>query len=104
MYYSCTCQARMHVSERREMCGKTRVLMGTKMHKFSSCKPKYTSAVRANQRCTRAVRANYDTHGSRLMSHVYTRALNTIDCSCIRKLFCEYFQKRVELCNCLTCV
>ena len=71
-----------------------------------SCKPKCTSAVRGNQRYTRAVCANHDAHGSRLTSRVYTRALDmhfhVIDLSCTRRLCCEYFQKRVELCSCLT--
>ena len=71
-----------------------------------SCKPKCTSAVCGNQRYTRAVRANHDAHGSRLTSRVYTRALDVhfhvIDLSCTRRLCCEYFQKRVESCSCLT--
>ena len=56
--------------------GKTCVLMQNKMHECSSCKPKCTSEVLANQRCKHAVRANHDAHGSRLTSHVYTCALN----------------------------
>ena len=93
-YYSCICQARVHDTRN-----------GWKKH-ACSCKPKCTSAVRGNQRYTRAVRANHDAHGSRLTSRVYTRALDVhfhvIDLSCTRRLCCEYFQKRVELCSCLT--
>ena len=56
--------------------GKTRVLVKIKMHQCTSCKPKCMSEVRANQRSMHAVRANYDAHSSRLMSRVYTCALN----------------------------
>ena len=52
------------------------------------CKPKCTSEVHANQRCTHAVCANHDAHGSRLTSRVYTHAPNThfhvIELSCTR--------------------
>ena len=41
-----------------------------------SCVPKCTSAVCANQRCTRTVCTDHDAHGSRLTSHVYTCAAN----------------------------
>ena len=109
-YYSCICQARVHDTRngwKKHACsckpkctsavrGKTCVLVQTKS----------TSAVRGNQRYTRAVRANHDAHGSRLTSRVYTRALDVhfhvIDLSCTRRLCCEYFQKRVESCSCLT--
>ena len=46
--------------------GKTRVLVQTKMHMCSLCKPK----------CISEVHANHDAHGSRLTSRVYTHALN----------------------------
>ena len=38
MYYSCIYQARVHANETREMLGKTRVLMQTKMHEATSTK------------------------------------------------------------------
>ena len=79
--------------------GKAHVLVQTKMHKCSSCKPKM------HVHCMCTVRANHDPYGSRLMSRVYLRALNMhfhiIDLSYTCRLFCEYFQKRVELCSCL---
>ena len=78
--------------------GKTRILVQTKMHKCSLCTPK----------CTSKVRVNHDAHCSTLLFRVYTCAVNVhfyvIDLSCTCKLRCEYFQKRVELCSCLTCV
>ena len=39
-----------------------------------SCKPKCTSAVRANQICKRILHAKHDAHGSRITSCVYTCA------------------------------
>ena len=55
---------------------------------------------------TSAVRANHDAHGSILMSCVYMHALNIhfyiIGLSCTRRLCCEYFKNRVDLCSYLT--
>ena len=66
-----------------------------------SCEPKYTSAVHANQRCTRAVCANRDAHGSKLTSRVYMHALNmhfyVTDLLCTHRLFCMYFLSHVDV-------
>ena len=37
----------MHANETREMCGKACVLVQTKMHESSSCKPKCMSEIHA---------------------------------------------------------
>ena len=55
----------------------------TKMYECSSCKQERTSIVRANKRCTRAVYANHDAHGSTPTSRVYMRALMCIVTSLI---------------------
>ena len=97
MYYSCIWQTRVYTNETHKMCH------------TCLCKLKCTSAVRANknapvyivranQRCTRIVRANHAAHGSTLTSRVYMQALNVhfyiIDlsyiCTCIGYFACIF--------------
>ena len=66
---------------------------------------KCTSAFHANQRYMCTVRANYDAHGSRLMSWVYICELHyVIDLSCTCRLCCKHFQKLIKFCSICMCV
>ena len=74
--------------------------------KHAKCVGKTCILVSAVPRCTWAVCANHGAHGSRLTFCVYMHALSmhfyVIDLLCTRRLFCKYFQKRVESCSYLT--
>ena len=91
MYYSCICQARLYANE-------TLVLVQTKMHKCSLCKPNMHACSSCKTWCTRqwnnilCVHACTDVH------------LYVINLSCTRRLFCVHFQICVKSCSCYMCV
>ena len=95
IYYSCSyMSSKVLINERHEICRKT-----------CAYATKCTSAFHANQRYMCTVRANYDAHGSRLMSWVYICELHyVIDLSCTCRLCCKHFQKLIKLCSICMCV